>query len=647
MLCPSCQTDLPLDAHFCPSCGHNLLETHQAYLDGLRAFCEGNYDDSLRKLKVALLTDPSNPEIIKDCGHAFLHNGDLSAALEMYQKADLLGGEFVDADYNRAVALLRSHHWSEAADIFRRIVSLSDIPVRQGIFYLGLLFPSRERFLAECFLHLGLCQRERGLFEEAQRCFHQALEFNPGAVSAHRHLGDLTLRAKHYQDAIAHYENVLSMSSMGDELIQTHNNLAVAYYENGQIDEAIRHFNWVLQHDPGNPSAIHNLNHIYEQEGIIREEPGAQRAVRFMDGTEGASPIFSLVQESREEAPEQEEAGRLSIVGRSQEMVRMMRHARLAAASDSTVFITGENGTGKELVARLIYMNSQRSEKPFVVVNSAAIPEALLESDLFGHEKGAFTGAVTRKPGRLELAHGGTVFFDEIGDLSPTLQVKLLRVLQEREFTRVGGTETIHVDIRIIAATNRDLPTLIAEGVFREDLYYRLNVIPIHLPPLRQRKEDIPILVDHFIRKYAKRNPKARIQLGEEELQTFMDYGWPGNVRELENMIERAVVMGAQPGLYLEELSRLRRIAQMERIQEGGGAERRETASPRERPPIDTSYEPELSLAEVERRHILRVLEHTGGNQRNASRLLGINPTTLWRKLKTYNIEPSEISQKQ
>jgi transcriptional regulator with PAS, ATPase and Fis domain len=645
MRCPACQTEIPPGGPFCSSCGHNILETHQAYLDGLRAFCEGNYEEALRKLKVALLTDPSNPEIIKDCGHAFLHNGDLSSALDMYEKAELLGVLSADADYNRAMALLPSHHWREAHDLLLRIVERKDLVIREGIYYLGLLFTTTEQFLCQCRLHLGICCRELGEADAAAVHFHAALQFNPQSVSAHKHLGDLALARKHFSKATTHYEQVVALSSMGEELLDARNCLGIACYENGRIEEAIQHLNWVLQHDPGNPVAIHNLNHIYEKEGIFRASAGKTESGRFLDTTEGASPIFSLVRDAEaEERARPEELGHLTIIGRSQEMMRMMRHARLAAVSDSTVLITGENGTGKELVARLIYLNSRRADQAFVVVNSAAIPETLLESDLFGHEKGAFTGAVARKIGRFELAHKGTLFLDEIGDLSPLMQVKLLRVLQEREFTRVGGTESVRVDVRILAATNRDLPRMIEEGLFREDLYYRLNVVPIHIPPLRERREDIPLLVEHFIRKYAKYNPKARLKLSEEELAILMDYHWPGNIRELENMIERAIVMGSQPSLYLEELSRLKRLAQHNksptRSPKSPVPEPAGEAVKNPRPPDE--YPPTLSLIDVEQAHIRRVLRYTRGNQRQAARILGINPSTLWRKLRTHRIEPNE-----
>src|ERR1700758_636831 len=224
------------------------------------------------------------------------------------------------------------------------------------------------------------------------------------------------------------------------------------------------------------------------------------------------------------------------------------------APSESTVLITGESGTGKELAARALHRNSPRGGKPFVAINCAAIPETLLETDLFGHERGAFTGAVAQKKGRLEIANGGVVFLDEIGELAPALQVKLLRVLQEREFERVGGTQTIKVDIRLIAATNRDLNEAVRRGEFRQDLYYRLAVVKLTMPSLRERKEDIPMLTRHFVQKYAKRCKVKAKPVSREAMAALVHYDWPGNVRELENAIERALVMGSSDIVLLEDL---------------------------------------------------------------------------------------------
>ena len=238
------------------------------------------------------------------------------------------------------------------------------------------------------------------------------------------------------------------------------------------------------------------------------------------------------------------------IVGQSRALAEVIEKVKLVASTDSSVLILGETGTGKELVARAVHSNSERRHRPLVKVNCAALPAGLIESELFGHEKGAFTGAIDRRIGRFELAHGGTIFLDEIGDMPPDLQAKLLRVLQEQEFERVGGSNLIKVDVRVIAATNRDLFRSASEGTFRQDLYYRLNVFPIQLPPLRERREDIPPLVHYFVRRFSLKIGRKITRIQRETMELLMNYGWPGNVRELENVIERAVILS--PGIELE-----------------------------------------------------------------------------------------------
>jgi len=243
-----------------------------------------------------------------------------------------------------------------------------------------------------------------------------------------------------------------------------------------------------------------------------------------------------------------------NIIGNSKAMQEVFDLIAQVARSDATVLIRGESGTGKELVAHAIHYNSSRADKPFIKVNCAALPETVIESELFGHEKGSFTGAIATRKGRFELANGGTIFLDEIGDLSPTTQIKLLRVLQEREFERVGGNETIRCNVRVIAATNRNLEQLMEKGSFREDLYYRLNVFPIHIPPLRERKSDIILLVDHFIEKYATLNHKKIQRISTPAIDLLMAYHWPGNVRELENCIERAVLLSTDEVIHSHHL---------------------------------------------------------------------------------------------
>jgi two-component system, NtrC family, response regulator len=307
-----------------------------------------------------------------------------------------------------------------------------------------------------------------------------------------------------------------------------------------------------------------------------------------------------------------------SIIGDSAELQGVFEVIKKAAPTKATILVLGESGTGKELIAQAIHQESPRRDKPFIKVNCAALSESLLESELFGHEKGSFTGAVGRKEGRFELADGGTLFLDEIGELSPAIQVKLLRVLQQREFERVGGTQTLKVDVRIVTATNRDLAQEVKAGRFREDLYYRLNVVAVTLPPLRNRKGDLPALADHFIDKYAAAYGKTIRGLAPGTLNALLSHDWPGNVRELENIVERAVVLSTGSELTADDLPQTLR-------------------GPRPQGQAMGALIPGATLHAIEREAILRTLEMVEGSTGRAAEVLGISVRKIQYRLKEYN----------
>jgi two-component system response regulator HydG len=311
------------------------------------------------------------------------------------------------------------------------------------------------------------------------------------------------------------------------------------------------------------------------------------------------------------------------IVGRSQRMKDVLERVNMVAPSPTSVLILGESGTGKELIANAIHQGSPRSDRRFIKVNCAALPETLLESELFGHEKGAFTGAIGRRPGRFELADGGSIFLDEIAEMTPATQAKLLRVLQEREFEPVGSTRTVKVDIRIIAATNRNPEEEVKRGAFREDLFYRLNVVPIELPPLRERREDILLLIEHFLQIYNERNNRNLQGFHPRALDALMRYTWPGNIRELENLVERAVILTRDDYVPFSELP--------EAIKEASGVD----ISGEVRAGIPTG----MTIKEMERELILKTLEDNDGNRTRTARILGITRRTLQHKLKEYDID--------
>ncbi len=328
-----------------------------------------------------------------------------------------------------------------------------------------------------------------------------------------------------------------------------------------------------------------------------------------------------LLEENNRLHRELEERFRPSnIVGNSKAMQHVFDMIAQVSKSDATVLIRGESGTGKELIAQAIHYNSQRAGKALIKVNCAALPESVIESELFGHEKGAFTGAVATRKGRFELANGGTIFLDEIGDLSPLTQVKLLRVLQEKEFERVGGNETVRTNVRVIAATNRNLEQLLEQGLFREDLYYRLNVFPVHIPPLRERRDDILLLADHFIAQYAEANRKSVQRISTPAIDLLTNYHWPGNVRELENCVERAVLLSVDGVVHSHHLPPSLQSAESTNTQVHGTLQD--------------------ALENLEKELLMDALKSTKGNMAKAARMLDVTERIMGLRMKKYRIDP-------
>jgi|SRR5579871_1298665 len=362
--------------------------------------------------------------------------------------------------------------------------------------------------------------------------------------------------------------------------------------------------------DTDDPAVRFEEDHLQLLTGIAGTAAGALETALYVEDLEN---------ENRQLKADANIAGEMA--GTSPRMQEVYRFIAKVAPTSSTVLIFGESGTGKELVARAIHRNSPRSGKRFAAINCAALTETLLESELFGHEKGAFTGAIAQKKGKLEEAEGGTVFLDEVGEMALPLQAKLLRVLQEREFERVGGTRAIRADIRLVAATNRILKEAVAKGIFREDLFYRLNVVSITLPPLRERREDLPILVKHFLSKHGQKSTRRILGCSEEALACLKNHDWPGNVRELENTIERAVVLGSTELILPDDLP--------ESIVENAGTE--EAAN--------TKFHE--TIRQMKRQLVLKALEQAAGNCPEAAKMLGLHPNNLYRLMKTLDIRAS------
>lgn len=352
--------------------------------------------------------------------------------------------------------------------------------------------------------------------------------------------------------------------------------------------------------------------------GLVKIEAALSR-LPFTGGEPPVTPVEALPR------------GCAAIIGQSDRMAKVFSLIHKVSDADTTVLIRGESGTGKELIAQALHHEGARRHGPFVAVNCGAIPGELLESELFGHEKGAFTHAIRTRLGRFEMAHGGTVFLDEISEMSPMLQVKLLRVLQERKFERIGGTKTIESDFRVIAATNRDLDKEVEEGRFREDLYYRLNVIPIEAPPLRERTSDIPLLLSHFVNKFNRVKKKKITGVASDAVRHLLRYPWPGNVRELENMVERMVILASGQELTLEDLP--------ERLH--GTTSAGDTARDVQEIPAEGFFMNDV-VADFEKRLIIQAMEQTGWVKNRAAKLLNVNRTTLIEKMKRFGLMQPE-----
>ena len=602
--------------------GRNDGGSH-GFQEAIRSFGDGNFTMASRRFQALLVAQPRTPRLLLAAGHAALHDNDPSRALTFYREAEKLAPLPAEVHYNMAMLALNGGESERALGLLRRV--LDEPPkIATGQFYLGLFFESTSEFLCDASLYLARILRDKGRLQPAREAFLEALQHDPRNVTALMALGEMAILARNYVEAARHLERILVVSSLEEDLLSAHNNLAIAHYENGALEPAMDHLKWVLQRSPTNPTAIHNLHHIYEKEG--RFQPLVERSgARLAQDHDGATPIFAL---ASEEGGDNNSQAPRSVVGKSPEMTRVMRHARVAASCDSPILIVGEPGTGKQLLAEKIAFNSGRGNAPFVSVTCTSTTDFLVETELFGYEKGAFTGARSRKAGAFEQAEGGTLFINDIDCLSPILQGKLCRALQERRFVPAGGTAPVSFDVRVIAASTRDLTESMRLGDFRQDLFYLLNVITIEVPPLRHRKDDIPLLVDHFLTKHARKG-RAPSRIPPDDMQILLDHEWPGNVRELENLVERAIALGSQSSLFMEELARIRRQREAD-----AHPANTETAT----------YPLTLSLADLERQHILSVLENVGHNQRAAARILGINPSTLWRKLKSYGMGGGEES---
>jgi tetratricopeptide (TPR) repeat protein len=517
MKCPQCGSKTPARARFCHHCGQALSTAGEepAWDAALQRFVRGDYAGAEDELKGPLAGGPATSARARAwVGHSLFFRGREADAEAAYR--DALRGDptLWEAAYQMGALAFAAGRHADALEAFTRASALE--PALDDNPLSPLFSGSASTAQARAQLFRGLCLRELGRPTEAEAALTRAIALDGSNPLPYGVLGNLLMTAGRFAEAAERYLGALDSVEDEQGLRSLCNDLGVAYFQAGDLDKAAAAFKSVLKDWPDDGNALHNLGMLYLKRGLgeelrndLREFLKADKADQLLLGL-----TRSLVEGAR--APYPSDTG---IIGQSRAVQDTLQLVGRAARTDANVLILGENGTGKELVARAIHRLGPRSKGPFIAVNCAALPETLLESELFGYEKGAFTGAAAAKPGRFELATGGTLFLDEIGDLQQTLQVKLLRVVQEKAFERLGGTKTLHPDFRLIAATHQDLRKAVVEGRFREDLFYRLFVLPIQLAPLRERAEDIPLLVEHFLRRFAGRDERRFQRLSPQAME--------------------------------------------------------------------------------------------------------------------------------
>ncbi len=609
MFCVNCGVKLEKETKFCAKCGKPVKSAAEAAEDILSSFRKKQYDGLMEKVKaIESSLDPDFAGKLK--GDLAFVKGNYRDANDYYHKLSKKAVSW-DVRFNLALIDLSSGRPADAISHLLKITNL-DVDVKSSLMYSDRYKDTKALF-KDIYLYLGVLYRNTNNQEKAVDAFEKAVQYDPDNELAHANLGDIMFKEDNYDSAIKYYK--LAVKAGDDPLKKSHlyNDLGLAYFRKGLIEEAISSFKNAILLNSDNKNAVYNLGLIYVKSGM--QDKVKDDYKEFLKHGSGVDIVFNLSRSIMDVAKHENTADMgVDFIGSDESIRKAKEIIHKAAATDSTVFISGENGTGKELAARGIHRSSKRADKPFIVVNCGALPETLLESELFGYEKGAFTGAVKEKPGRFELADKGTVFLDEIGDISQAMQVKLLRFVQQKEFERVGGTSTIKVDVRIITATNKDLKRLVADGKFREDLYYRLYVLPLHMPALRERGRDVVELANYFLAKFAGKNSREFTGFTPAALEAIAEYSWPGNVRQLENVIERIVTLHDGPEVKEEYL-------------------------PDElKPGAAVTKEAAAAESSDEKKKVIDALASVKNSKTRAAKKLGISRVGLWKKMKKLGI---------
>ncbi len=598
MYCGNCGKKVKKGDEYCGNCGSRVKSGREVIEGVFRDLKNFEFDKALKKINSAGGAVSAEPAF-KIKGDIFFLKGDYKEASKNYTSIPPETRNW-DTSLNLALIYINKNETVKALKCLEGIKE-SGVGIPDSFIYSGK-YNNREELFADIFLYMGVLYRETGKKNEAVKSFQKVLKYDGVNDLAHANLGDVFFKDDNYDRAVEHYQTAIKLSP--DKMKKSHlfNDLGFAYFRKGLIDDAVENFKNAVMLNPENHDAVKN-----DYREFIKQE-------------EGADILFNLTRSIMSVA--KKETGQdvdVDFIGESPSVKEVKKIIMRASETDGTVFIQGENGTGKELAARAIHRLSSRGKKPFVVVNCGALPETLLESELFGYEKGAFTGAVKEKQGRFELADTGTVFLDEIGDVTRAMQVKLLRFVQEKEFEMVGGTETKKVDVRIITATNRDIRKLVEEGKFREDLFYRLYVLPITIPPLRDRGGDIGRLAESFLKYYSGKNSKKFRSISQEAMEIFYNYRWPGNVRELENVIERIVTLYDGAEIKKEHLPEELMIA----------AHDSKTLI----------HNQKYNEINKEKENIREILKQVNYSKTKAAERLGISRVGLWKKMKRMGIQ--------
>lgn len=573
-------------------------------------FSKKNYQNITRILKKIEDDIKYKDFLYKVKGDIDFLNGDFKGACENYLKIKKITW---DVNYNLGLIYLSLGKTEEAINNFEKILK-NKVNIKDSLIYRSK-YEDKNKFYSEIYLYLGALYKTLGKKEFAIKSLENSLKYNRRNEMALANLGDIFLSENNYDEAIKYFNEAISIVDDKFKKSYLYNDLGLSQFKKGLIDDAIKSFKTAINLNPQNENAIYNLGIIYVRSGM--EEKIKDDYKEFISQESGIDIIYKLSR-SIVDITKQNISDSIDIdfICNDISMQKVKETMIKAAKTDGTVFLQGENGTGKELVARAIHQLSERKDKPFIVVNCGALPETLLEAELFGYEKGAYTGAYKSKPGRFELADGGTIFLDEIGDITPSMQVKLLRVVEQKEFERIGGVETKKVDVRIIAATNKDIRELVARGVFREDLFYRLYVLPIFLPPLRERGKDILALANYFLKRSNEKHKKNFMKFNDEVTEIFFKYRWPGNVRQMENVIEQIVILYDDYEVKKEYLPD--EILKEVKLMKLTLKEKKE---------------------EKEKEELLSVLAKAKYSKTKAAQLLGISRVALWKKMKKLNID--------